>query len=80
MYGHRKRVCIESWLWEKNPLRTGESNLRRRRAGPMLYQLSYIPSPRETHEREERNQYWRIKCEDWNLCDVSSRDYPVVDI
>ena len=20
MYGHRKRVCIESWLWEKNPL------------------------------------------------------------
>ena len=20
MYGHRKRVCSESWLWEKNPL------------------------------------------------------------
>ena len=20
LYGHRKRVCTESWLWEKNPL------------------------------------------------------------
>ena len=20
MYGHRKRVCTESWLWDKNPL------------------------------------------------------------
>ena len=28
----------------KNPCRTGESNLRHRRAGPTLYQLSYIPS------------------------------------
>ena len=26
----------------KIPFRTGESNLRQRRAGPMLYQLSYI--------------------------------------
>ena len=26
------------------PRRTGESNLRRRRVGPMLYQLSYIPT------------------------------------
>ena len=26
--------------------RTGESNLRRQRAGPMLYQLSYISTPR----------------------------------
>ena len=25
--------------------RTGESNLRQRRVGPMLYQLSYIPIP-----------------------------------
>ena len=25
--------------------RTGESNLRQRRAGPMLYQLSYVPTP-----------------------------------
>ena len=28
----------------KNPCRTGESNLRRRRAGPMLYQPSYTPT------------------------------------
>ena len=28
----------------KIPCRTGESNLRRRRAGPMLYRLSYIPT------------------------------------
>ena len=28
----------------KNPYRTGESNLRQRRDGPMLYQLSYIPN------------------------------------
>ena len=27
----------------KIPCRTGESNLRKRRAGPTLYQLSYIP-------------------------------------
>ena len=29
----------------KIPCRTGESNLHRRRAGPILYQLSYIPTP-----------------------------------
>ena len=29
----------------KIPWRTGKSNLPRRRAGPTLYQLSYIPSP-----------------------------------
>ena len=29
----------------KIPCRTGESNLRQRRVGPMLYQLSYNPSP-----------------------------------
>ena len=28
---------------KKIPCRTGESNLRQRRDGPMLYQLSYIP-------------------------------------
>ena len=32
----------------KIPCRTRESNLRRRRTGPMLYQLSYIP-PTHTH-------------------------------
>ena len=44
VYGHRKRVCTESWLQENNPCRTGESNLPQRRAGPTLYQLSYTPS------------------------------------
>ena len=29
----------------KIPCRTEESNLHRRCAGPMLYQLSYIPTP-----------------------------------
>ena len=29
----------------KIPCRTGESNLRQRRGGPTLYQLSYIPAP-----------------------------------
>ena len=28
----------------KIPCRTAESNLRRQRAGPMLYQLSYTPN------------------------------------
>ena len=29
----------------KIPCRTGESNLRRQRASPMLYRLRYIPTP-----------------------------------
>ena len=29
---------------KKIPCRTGESNLRRRRAGPIFYQLSYTPT------------------------------------
>ena len=33
----------------KIPCRTGDSNLRQRRAGPMLYQLSYTPI-RESYE------------------------------
>ena len=32
----------------KLPCRTGESNLRRQRVGPMLYQLSYIPTHMES--------------------------------
>ena len=31
---------------KKKLCRTEEPNLRRRRAGPMLYQLSYIPTPK----------------------------------
>ena len=34
----------------KIPCRTGELNLRRQRAGPMFYQLSYIPTPQITSE------------------------------
>ena len=29
----------------KIPCRTGDSNLRQQRNGPMLYQLSYVPTP-----------------------------------
>ena len=36
--------ALEADSWRNIPCRTGESNLRQRRAGPMLYQLSYIPS------------------------------------
>ena len=41
VYRLRKRICTESWLWEgkKIPCRTGESNLRHRRDGPMLTRL-----------------------------------------
>ena len=37
-------------LGGKFPLRSGESNLRQRRAGPMLYQLSCIPTPSSLNE------------------------------
>ena len=45
VYGHRKRVCTESWLWEKNPLphrgiRTHVSGVTVRCSN----QLSYIPT------------------------------------
>ena len=33
------------------PRRTGELNLRQRRAGPMLYQLSYIPTHKDNQGR-----------------------------
>ena len=39
-----KRVCtVKVDSGRKIPRRTGESNLPQRRAGPTLYQLSYIP-------------------------------------
>ena len=38
-----KRICTESWLWEKNPCRTRELNLCQQRVSLMLYQLNYIP-------------------------------------
>ena len=33
---------------------TGESNLRRQRAGPMLYQLSYMKKKKKKEEKEKR--------------------------
>ena len=47
-YEHRKRVCTEIDSGRKIPCRTEESNLRRWSAGPMLYQLSYIPACKGT--------------------------------
>ena len=44
LYGHRKRVCFESWLWEKNPLLHQEIEPASAGASQMLYQLSYIPN------------------------------------
>ena len=46
--GFRKHVRESSLKVDsgrKIPCRTGESNQRQRRAGPTLYQLSYIPFP-----------------------------------
>ena len=41
MYGHRQRVCVEFWLWEKNPLpHRGLEPASVLRSGT-LYQLSY---------------------------------------
>ena len=43
----------------KIPCRTGKSNLRGRRTGPMLYQLSYIPTP---FRRSESFWWIRLFC------------------
>ena len=54
MHAIAHRVVQTSWLRESAlkvdsgrniPCRTWESNLYRQRAGPLLYQLSYIPTP-----------------------------------
>ena len=39
---YHSRICTEVDSGRKIPCRTGTSNLRQRRAGPTLYQLSYI--------------------------------------
>ena len=44
VHGHRKRICAENWLGEKITCHSEESNLCQQHAGPMLYQLSYIPT------------------------------------
>ena len=38
----RRESALKVDSRRKIPCRTGESNLRRQRAGPMLYQLSYL--------------------------------------
>ena len=40
----RESALKDDWDKKKIPCRTGESNLRRLCAGPMLYQQSYIPA------------------------------------
>ena len=55
----------------KFPCRNGESNLRQRRAGPTLCQLSYIPTlicKRKKKEREEEKKNQRV-CKDHNYSD-----------
>ena len=42
--GTQQESALQADSGRKIPCRTGESNLRRQRAGPMLYQLSYIPN------------------------------------
>ena len=48
--GGSERIPLEFSLkansGRKIPRHTGELNLRQRRAGPVLYQLSYIPTPK----------------------------------
>ena len=46
LYGHLKRVFTEKITLGENSLAAlGNGNLRQRRAGSTLYQLSYIPAP-----------------------------------
>ena len=51
----------------KIPCRTGESNLRRQRAGLMLFQLSYIP-----------NQWWGKPDGRYNLTDEKEKHLGIV--
>ena len=50
-----RESALKNWLLEKKiPCRTGESNLRQRRDGPTLHQLSYIPNPNQGEKRERQ--------------------------
>ena len=42
---HARESALKADSGRKIPCRTGESNLRQRRDGPMLHQLSYLPIP-----------------------------------
>ena len=46
VYGHTKESALLVDSRRKIPCRLVESNLRQQRAGPTLYQLSYIPNNR----------------------------------
>ena len=71
----------------KIPCRTGESNLRQRRAGPVLYQLSYIPTKyywpccRVLHSTIKGGprspcQHWTQNSCDWELSRTFCPQYP----
>ena len=45
---HVRESALKVDSERKIPCRTGESNLRQRRDGPMLYQLSYIEDAKDT--------------------------------
>ena len=45
VYEHHKRVCTESWFWEKNPLPHQGIKPASWYASLMLYQQSYISVP-----------------------------------
>ena len=46
---HVRESALKVDSGRKIPCRTRKSNLRQRRAGPTLYQLSYIPTPQMSH-------------------------------
>ena len=45
VWTHVRECALKVDSGRKIPCRTGKSNLRQRRDGPTLYQLSYIPTP-----------------------------------
>ena len=49
--GHQKRVCTESWLWEKIPCHTGESNLPQQcaSAASAVCQCNSLPTELHPH-------------------------------
>ena len=63
VYGHRKREsALKVDSGRKIPCRTGESNLRQRRAGPTLYRLSYIPALVVHSTHQDRCTRAKIPC------------------
>ena len=65
----------------KLPCRTEESNLHQQRAGPTLYQLSYIPTPAKPDERETRHCCMAltisasfVSAMEWKTCEPARRN------